>query len=271
MEFKNNSAYKNLDYCVNTVLAELNDYSTTNYQKYLQLAIRGYRQLRLFTLPSIKVEYLTVNTDNNTVDLPYDFVDYTKVGLCRGGTVVTLSLNESLCLPRATCKCGDSLSSVLNSTGTPDESILQNFFSVQGSAFNYGYFFASHFRNGQYVGEMYGMGGGFNEAYFRIDKQRHQIAFSDAIQGGEIVLEYISNGIEADGSAVIPVQAVETVIAYIHWQRLWHNPKVPMNEKILKKENYIEEETMLRHFEFAPTIDEIMDTFYASYKSSPKR
>ena len=268
MEFKNNSAFKNLDYCVNTVLSELNDYSTTNYQKYLQLAIRGFRQLNLMTLPNIKVEYLTVNTDNNTVDLPYDFVDYTKVGVCRGGQIVTLSLNESMCMPRKNCKCGGTLSSILNSVDSVTDTSLQGFYSVYG---NSGYFFASHFRNGQYVGEMYGMGGGFNESYFRIDKQRHQIAFSDVLNGAEIVLEYISSGIERDGSAIIPVQAVEVIIAYIHWQRIYHNPLVPMNEKQEKKQNYIEEETMLRHFEFAPTVTEIMDTFYQSYKSSPKR
>lgn len=250
----------NLDYIVDHVLMDLDDYSMVRYKKYLQYAIDGFMDLNLFTLQNIKVAYLPV-ADNKTVPLPSDYIDYTKIGYDSGGTVNILGKNDDLMLPRLTDDCGNTTNE--NTGGCDIDDLIFP---------NYGYYFAPHYRNGQFVGELYsGIGDGKNDGNYRIDRDMHQIAFNSDLTADTIILEYKSSGIAGDGSTNIPKQCVPALLAFVHWKRKNYNDKVAGSEKERLKLEYFREVEKLRDFEFSFTISEYFDSRREGYSSIPKR
>jgi len=250
----------NLDYVVNLVLMDLDDYSETKYKKFLQYAIMGYQDLNLFTMQNIKVAYLPVKA-NKTVDLPYDYISYTKIGYNSGGTMSVLGLNNDLMLPRDKDDCGNDVNDNSSNCGSND--ILYP---------GYGYYFAPHYRGGQYVGELYaGTGTGRTNGTYRIDQDKRQIAFNSELSATEIILEYKSSGVSGDGSTNVPRQCVESIRAYIHWQRKRHNDKVSRGEKIALQNEYYLEFEKLRDLEFSFTYEEYLDSRRSTYNMIPKR
>jgi len=275
-----NQSVVTLDYIVRTVMADKKETSTHNYQQYLQFAALGIINLNLFKLDTINVKYLPVNK-NMTVDLPCDFVEYNIIGICtRNGRIVTLGLDNSLCLPRKTDICGNVLSSSEQSTGAVNGSSSSSQSEV---GFGFGYLFVPHFRGGQYVGEQYGQGGGFAPGYFRIDKQRRQIVLdtricnvrtgvdTDPILLNEIVLEYKSSGVDPDGGGMVPIQALLSMRAWVHLQIAQNDPKMAESKIRRRLDTYDLEYFKLSKLMNSFTKSELNDVFYRSTKLSPKR
>jgi hypothetical protein len=250
----------NLDYVVNHVLMDLDDSSMRMYKKFLQYAINGFTDLNLFTLQNVKVAYLPIS-EQKTVNLPVDYIEYTKIGFNEGGKMGVFGANEDLLLPRRTDDCGNEIND-----NTGDCSIDEIVFP------NYGYYFAPHYRNGQYVGELYaGLGGGNPNGSYRIDQDRRQIAFSSDVGVDEIILEYKSSGVAGDGSTNVPRQCVPALVAYVHWQRRRYNDKVALGVKETLKQEYYTEFEKLRDLEFSFTAEEYFASRRSTYSSIPKR
>lgn len=252
--------YVNLDYVVKSIMIDLKQSTFHNYQTFLHLAAEGFTELNMYITPNIKVEYLPIS-EAFTANLPEDFIDYTKVGILINGKVWTLTHNKTIALPRIVDPCGKTMANVSQC-------------SLNDSSFNFpnwGFYFANHFRNGQYVGELFGLGGGFNFADFRIDHERRQIALSSSTPKTELILEYISSGIKADGSTVVPRVAVKTIKEYVHWKRVEYDIKVPMNERKNREQQYYIMYDKLLFFENSFTMSEYLDNSYKHSKSSPKR
>lgn len=256
-----------LEYIVHRVLMDLDDNSMRYYKKFLQYAIDGYTELNLYSVQTIRVAYLDVNQNTKQADLPADYLFYTKIGYNKGGVAYTLSLNEDLMMVRNTDDCGN---------GVNDNTLCGD--SESGSALSLsslpysGYYYTPHYRNGQFVGELYGGRGNQNSAgFYRIDKERRKIVFNSEISLDEVILEYKSSGVSADGSTVISREYVPTLLAFVHWQRKEHKDKVPQSEKIRLMNRYISEEKKVRRLELGFTIEEYLDTSRNSYRQTPKR
>ena len=253
--------YVNLDYVVQSVMVSLKQSSFHNYQRLLHFTAEGFTELNMFTMNNIKVAYLPVNS-NLTVDLPEDFISYVKIGIEIGGRVWTLGLDSNIALPRKVDKCGNTLAQVISCSNDSDISSV----SPLG-----GFLFAAHYRNGNYVGELYGMGGGFNVAYYTLDMERRQIVLTSDVPQSEIILEYRSSGVMADGSSVVPRQAVKALKAYVLWQLIENDPRVPMNLKQRNEQQYYIAYDKLKFFEDHFTMEEYLDHTYSESKSSPRR
>lgn len=239
---------------------DIGDDSLRNYKKFLQWAIDGYTELELFTMQNVKVAYLTVKA-NKTVDLPDDFIEYTKIGYNNGGKMEVLGLNDDLMLPRTKDDCGNIQN---DNTG---ECVIDDVVFP-----NYGYYFAPHFRNGQYVGELYaGAGDGHTDGMYRIDRERRQIAFNSDIVTDTIILEYKSSGVSGDGSTFVPRQCAPVLIAYVHWQRKEHNDKETLGAKDRAFRLYDMQYEKLRDLEFSFTLEEYLAARRSTYASIPKR
>lgn len=198
-----------LDSIVRNVIVSLEESSLRRYQTYLQFAIRGFRELNINGSSSPKIKHLQM-LPNKAVNLPTDYVKYTKIGICVNGRVVTLGLDDTLCLNEGYSECGDPIEIAMTNVDNPNYSY-----------FSYGYPFLSHYHNNQFVDGYFGMGGGFNSrGYYRINTEKNQIQFASIIPDSEIVLEYISDGINPDGTASVPVEATEYLINFVHWKRV---------------------------------------------------
>jgi hypothetical protein len=239
---------------------DLDDYSMTKYEKFLQYCIDGYMDLNLFTMQSVKVAYLTVK-DNKTADLPSDYIKYTKIGFNNRGSFEVLGLNDDLMLTRSKDDCGNPVNDNVN--GCENDTLLFP---------SYGYYFAPHYRNGQFVGELYAGAGSYTgNGMYRIDHNMRQIAFSSDLAADTIILEYKSSGVSGDGSTFIPRQCAPALIAFIHWKRREYNDKVAQSEKERLKNNYYIEFEKLRDLEFSFTIEEYLDARRSTYAMIPKR
>lgn len=248
----------NLNYVVHLVLMDLDDYSLVNYKKFLQYAILAYTDLNINILQSVKVGYLPVNANNKTADLPDDFIDYTKIGFNDGGEFKTLSLNKSLMLTNEKDDCGNDINS--------------NYGEGSNDYFPYTLYYAPHFRDGQFIGELYGGAGGVNtDGSYRIDLDKRKICLSSEVSATTLILEYKSSGISKDGTTSIPRQCVESIRAYIHWKRKEYNDKVAQSDKERLKNNYYIEYEKLKDLEMSFTIEEYYDSRRTTYQQSPKR
>lgn len=261
-------AVVNLDYIVNSCISDLQIHNTNEYDRLLQFAVRGFRKLNLMVLPSIKVAYLTLN-ENNTIDLPNDFVSYTKIGVVIGGNIWNLTLNKNMALPRHLDECGNVLAAE-NTMSFLNQTSQGLAVSTDISTFG-GIYYVPHWRNGQYVGEQYGLGGGINrEGYYREDKEKNQIVFTNIVQG-EIVLEYKSNGITVEGGAAVPQEAIEALIAYVDWARINNDDKKSLGEKQMKWQHFVTEYDLLMRYNSIFTGQEYLDLCWRTSKSAPKR
>jgi len=259
-----NKGTRTMDYIASQVMADVEEVTTKNYQRYLQMGINCYLyELKLTSSPTIKTVNLTV-ADNGTIDFPDDYIDYVVIGVCLNGHIWTLTRNDSLCLYRGEdCPVELSEAMQLSQDQTQEQlSLLVPF----------GYYFGGGFRGGQYVGELYSLGGGWNgKGYYRIDTEKRRIAFSKVAPGTEIILEYSATGINCDGSMEVPFQAVPAIIAYIHWKRIEYNDKYPSHEKERKRREYIVQFQALKHYNLMFTVDEYLDAKYRTIKMTPKR
>ena len=253
----------NLNYVVNFVKADLDESTTSMDKKILQYALHGYRhELKLKTEKKISVAYLTIN-DAFQAPLPLDFSRYTKIGVICNGRVITLSVNEDLALQNIFDDCGDVTIDALNSCSCSP---------ISGGQYPYGYYFAPHFRNGRYVGEMYGQRGGFNgRGYYKIFKEQGLIQFDINFPKFTYVLEYVSDGSADTGLTIIDFPSVDALRKYCHWQLVAYGKTPSLSFTQMKKDEFYFALKELQWIIHAPTVDEWLDASYGAYMSGPKR
>lgn len=159
--------------------------------------LSGWREMSLYL-----TQYFDVKTEilqyDNVISMPCDFVYETKVGLLYKGHLAVLSLDKSVQKER------------LNQTQS-----IERLNSIWcGEYSGYGYCFYNCFRNGNFLGELYGQGRGIHCAgYYNIDKKTGEIYIGSLVpEGAEIVIEYKSDGI-SDGLKLIPTEC-EMALSY---------------------------------------------------------
>lgn len=252
MNEANIEGYVTLEYIAESVRSRMKTLGMENYRQVLQLVIDGVMELRMFSETNISVEYLTIGSDN-CVSYPKDYLEYTKIGIEVGGQIYNLGFSPKM-LPPKDQQCGVDLPML---------------YSIPGSSIsNYQFPYAPHYRSGRYIQTMYGIGGGFAIAYYNDDRENRRFIIDRQVQGGEIVLEYRSTGLEP-GKTVVPRTIVGFVRAYVIYT-LSDMDNLPSTIVQRRKEDMLEQESMLRKIK-APTSQEFLDVIRSGFTRSPKR
>lgn len=253
-------------YVVMSVLNRLQDYSMKSYLRLMQIAIEGLTELNLYhTKESLEVVYLHMSTAK-TVQLPADYVDYVKIGYPIDGKLRVITKHDKLLLPRTfygSVVGGVFVADTGDAVGNSDDGV--------DTSLSNGIYFSSHWRNGQFVGGLYGLPGGVDDAYYRIDIENRQIVFSGSTPRSEIVLEYISSGQKSDGSSLIPREVVPALRTYILWQKDENDSRIAYNAKERLKREHEEAVEALRSFENSFTADEFKQMIFSTIHQSIKR
>lgn len=163
--------------------------------------LSGWRELNLFLNQEFSVKTAILEFDN-VVSLPCDFVYQTKVGILHeNGRLAVLSLDKSIKPEK------------LNQTQSQQR--INDIFC--GEYFGDIYPFYNCFRNGNFLGELYGFGRGvYSPGYYNIDKKSGEIQIGSLVpEGAEIVIEYKSDGI-SDGLKLVPS---ETEMCLSYWAK----------------------------------------------------
>lgn len=244
-----------LRHVVMSVLNLMEDYTMRHFYRLMQIAIEGFSYLNLWHLDNIEVVYLTINS-NKVAALPADFVDWLKIGIAINGRLRVITRHDNILLPRL---ADDGVTTV----GNMDAGESQDATSL--------IYFSGHFSNNQYVGGLFGLAGGFDDAYYRVDRERRTITIIGTVTDNRLVLEYISSGVRLDGSTAIPREAIPALRSYILWQAIENDPRVAYNEKERRKRNHEEEVEALRSFQSTFTADEYRRMLWSTYRQTPKR
>lgn len=220
--------YYDLDYCVNSVLADMGETSKRHYQKFLNYAVEAYRRLNLGNMvaPSIKTAKLDIDSNTKTAQLPDDYVDFLKVGYSCHGVIINLDYNDDLrfelsndVFPDA-CDCQDQLNQC------EDAALMGGSLAGDITAypfFNTIWYYASYFHNGQVTAGYYGYGAGTFRNAYRINKEKWQIQFDSYIKADFVILEYTSNSL-ANGNAPIEETHIIAIKNYIQWRNCLNDP-----------------------------------------------
>lgn len=258
-----------LVYTVASVKADLGINDTRRDLQFQKWAIDAFRDLNSFgVLPTTITGRFKMNEDR-TVDLPADFLDYNKIGLCVGHRIINFTANESLCLaPPALNCCGETIDQAISAIRDPLS------WPALGEWLNTNWFYLPNFHNGQFVAGMYGQGDGFNMGNFRVNLERRQIQFDRFISPDiqEIVMEYKSSGGLETGNAYIPQDVSEAITHYIHWKRCLFS-KIPA-EKVDEprhRKYYTHNVKRIAARVNAMTASEILDIVRSSIFQTPKR
>lgn len=245
---------KTINYCVALVQQDLEDYSAKMRKRILQFGINTYRHyIQTGIDPTIEVFYAKPDSLGQ-INLPDDYEYYTKVAVIYKGRVITLTLNKNMPINNRWDSCGDEI------IDAKEISIVDQ---------QYGYPFVGHYRAGNYVGELYGMGGGINRmGYFKEDKRKRMIQITN-LPLDEVVIEYVSSALS--GGTIVDDAAVGLIRYGTHQQITLHDAK----ETQVRRGNMEQEfNKALDHYlmhQSIPTVDEFLDMFYQTTKSGVKR
>lgn len=170
--------------------------------------LSGWRELNLFLNQEFDVETAVLEYDN-VVSLPCNFVYETKVGILKNGHLAVLSLDKSIRKENLNQK--------------QSEERVDCIFRGEYSGEYYPFYNA--YRNGNYLGELYGFGRGVHCAgYYNIDKKTGEIYIGSQVpEGAEIVIEYKSDGI-SDGLKLVPSEC-ELTLSYWAKARFYEERK----------------------------------------------
>ena len=253
------------------ILVEGDDYCANTSDSVIRtLAIRGIREMGFDMLKRVRSLKLPVNTALNTVDLPDDFVDLTKIGyVASDGLIYVFGENKNINYSRAYVL--DSGDNPIDSDGdgvydrVDDKTVPNNTNSL--SAFD-----TYIFRNYTYAasnGRLYGLGGGQYSGEYRInyEQNRIEVASTDGIT--DIVIEYIAD--EAlSSNPTVHKYAEDALRAYIYYKIVERKANVPANEKMRARQEYYNERRLANSRLKSFTKEEALKTIRKNFRQSPK-
>ncbi len=260
-----------LDTVVKTCLMDAGETSMRYYQRYLNFAIQVFRRLNLAGLmPTTKATLLDIDSNTNTADLPSDFVDWLKVGLCVGcsgteiGGFVNLTYNPNMCsgIQDATpdlCGCAEDFVTTAENVacGCTDGLAVWSY--------------PAYWYNGAQYGGVYGYGAGVSHGGFNVFLEQGKIALDSYVSGEKIILQYKSNGMAGAGT-IITETSFGTLRAGIHLEAALHDKsRTTRLDVVPYQQAYDREFVGFRARKASQTLHDWRMQFYNSMRQTVKR
>ena len=256
--------------------------SNINDAMLRNVALRGIREFGFDVTARIKSLKRTIDTSNNTVELPSDYVDLVKVGIVGSdGTVYVLNQNKNINYSQKVDLNDASAETFTDSSNDPmylDQNKVEDRAddktSTAGSdTLNGEDPFESYvFRNYIYensLGGLYGIGGGHGIGEYRINLDQNRLELDTSSSISEVIIEYVAD--EARSSnPLIHVYAEEALRAYIYYKLCERKSTVPANEKMRARSEYYNERRKAKARLGNFTREEALRTIRKNFKLAPK-
>ena len=248
-------------------------------------ALRGIREIGFDLGKKIKSIKRTIDTTNDTVSLPDDFVDLLKVGVVGADGVIHVlnqnkHINYSRQIQQDTASDGtisdtidvlDSAEGPLNITANEILDREASKSSTTGSTTSSDnqdfYVFENYLYQGG-SGRLYGIGGGHGAGQYRLnlDEDRIELKISDS---SEVVLEYIADEARSTDPEV-HVYAEEALRSYMYYKIVERKSSVPANEKARARTEYYNERRKANARLSNFTKEEALSTIRRNFMQAPK-
>jgi hypothetical protein len=239
-------------------------------------ALRGIRDIGFDVSKVVRSIKILVNANNNTVELPDDYIDWTKVGVVSGdGLIYVLGENKNINYSQAYLYDALGNKADYDNDGIYDRQDSKSATSSGspsiGNQVQDG--FESYvFRNYVYdndFGGLYGIGGGHMYGEFRVNLDQNRIEIGANEDISEIVLEYVADEARSQNPRV-HVYAEEALRAYMYYKIVERKSSVPANEKARARQEYYNEKRLANARMKSFTKDELLRTIRKNFKQSPK-
>jgi len=244
-------------------------------------ALRGIREIGFDMSNKIKSIKIEVNSSNNTIELPDDFVDLSKVGVVGSdGIVYILGQNKNINQSRAYANSlGNKVGNVADAIDTDGDGVHDRIDSKgstksgsPSSSDDVTQGFNSFiFRNYVYGASngLYGIGGGhlFGNYRLNLDQNRIELESNDNIS--EVVIEYLADEARSKNPSV-HVYIEEALMAYMYYKIIERKASVPANEKARARQEYYNERRKANARMKSFSKDDALQTIRKNYKQAPK-
>lgn len=234
------AATTSLDNIVRATLSK-RGYSLHWYVQFLLYAREALRELSMDDLKCYNTQLLPI-TEYNAIDLPNDYLDYVTVGIPMGEGVRPLVENTKLNV----LNNFDSDFAITDWT-TPNSTEASEETLISYGAFPYSNWFTTRYNvYGENIGRMGSAIGGYSDT-FVVARDRNQIQLNQQLKGFDYVyLQYASTGEESGAATTIDPYAQQTIQAYIDWQHKENNRTYSPSERMIAKQEYINQRGILR-------------------------
>ena len=243
-------------------------------------ALRGIRELGFDVSKKIKSLKLKVDSTNNTVELPDDYVDWSKIGsVGTDGIIYVLgenkNINYSQSYAAANGTAVDNAASAVDSDGDGLNDRIDSKSATSGSSSNSDSlsqgFNSFIFRNYVYgaANALYGIGGGHRNGQFRVNLDQNRIEIDTASNVSEVVIEYVADEARSKNPSV-NVYAEEALMAYMYYKIIERKASVPMGEKQRARQEYYNERRKANSRIKSFTKEDALRTIRKNYKQAPK-
>ncbi len=213
------------------------DKSESDYFRYLQMAIRGFKDARLFHLKGFtKVLKIAVSAIN-TIALPDDYLSFISVVVPINGEYWTLTEKESL---------------VFSQDVAPLDTDDGEGVEVSDS----------------YMGSYGDVGGINNQGYIKLDENNNRIIVNSLEADREdVFLIYVSTGINKAGTdTYVP----DAIVPMLHFYILYKDALLHERPAENLKREYESELDKVRYLQM-DSIQAIRDVLYSTFTSVPTR
>lgn len=232
--------------------------TTHKKKKYQHLGVNAIRDLSYDINGYIKYAKLDVDTTNNTVDLPADFIKDAGVNAVNSdGSLIILSRSGKIF--KDTDSCGNTIN--------PTSRNHTNDMYLGGAVGND---IAQHWRNGQATGKYYGNQPVQSTGEYRINLQNGVIELSTYTTQTTIVLKYLADVQMINGDFLVHPFLREPIKNYIYWQDKVYLPSVSPAEKAELKRQYVLSKNWAKMRTFSFTYDEAREIAKKSFFQAPK-
>ena len=248
-------------------------------------ALRGIREIGFDLGKKIKSIKRTVDTTNDTVTLPDDFVDLLKLGIVGAdGIIHVLNQNKHINYSRQiqqdtaadetvsdTTDVGDSQGGPLNIEANEildREASKSSTTGATASDDQDFYLFQNYLYQGG-LGGLYGVGGGHAVGEYRLNLDQDRIELKMSGSFSEVVLEYVADEARSTDPEV-HVYAEEALRCYIYYKVVERKSSVPANEKSRARAEYYNERRKANSRLSNFTKEEALSTIRRNFMQAPK-
>jgi hypothetical protein len=247
--------YVDLNYIVNSVMNQI-DSDDRDYARLYQIGVTGLRELWFDVAGNVKTVLLAKNA-NNTVTLPTDYINWSKVGiLTQDGKVFTLALNKSITLYNDTNT---------NRVVSPGSFIEGGLFKIDSPDYH------NYWTEGMNY-NLFGLGGSVADvAQFNIDEENGLIVLGSEFKRSDVILEYVVDPLACEcDTHSIHIFCQQALEDYIYWKAVSKRKDTPANEKMRARQEYYNQKRVARNRMKPFRIGDAYDTSRRSVYMAPK-
>lgn len=186
------------------------DQSSHQFRRLYNIGVRGSRAFNLDITGQMKTVLLPVRP-NNTVELPVDYLTYSKMGIINErGEIITFTKNEQLSQYHANLQ-----NEIDRNAGVPELTTIGNYVAP----LPYPYLYSNYWWGGTSY-NLFGLNSGTAQiADFDIDEGSGVILLNPKNNYQEILFEYLSDGYDETADDYrIDARAEEAFMCYLRWQ-----------------------------------------------------